>query len=350
MKLLFITRTYPPAVGGMEKFASDFYANYRKQGDIDLFANPGGKKMIPFFVIKVIVFLVFHSRNYDVIHLYDAVLSPLVLIIKALSKAKVSFTVNGLDIVYSRFGYQKLMPFFLKKADRIVAISQCTMEQCKLRGIPKEKLTVIPVGINFESLQIYSESKKSETLSKFNISVKGTKLLLTVGRLVKRKGHAWFITHVFKKLPGHYTYLIAGAGPEQDLIKKLIHELDLAHKIYLLGHVSDEEKFCLYQISDLFVMPNISVKNDQEGFGIVLLEAGRYGLPVIASNIEGIKDAVIDGKTGHLIEEQDAQGFINVIMNPDIDLSSLKNVVSSNFDWSNVARRYQIEFDKMVSR
>ena len=113
--------------------------------------------------------------------------------------------------------------------------------------------------------------------------------------------------------------------------------------------MSDEEKNCLYQISDLFVMPNISVKNDQEGFGIVLLEAGRYGLPVIASNIEGIKDAVIDGKTGHLIEEKNAQGFINNITNPDIDLSLLKNIISSNFDWRNIARRYYIEFDKMIS-
>ena len=78
MKLLFITRTYPPLVGGMEKFASDFYVNYRKKGEIDLFANSGGKKMIPFFFIKVAFILVFRSRNYDVIHLYDAISSPLV--------------------------------------------------------------------------------------------------------------------------------------------------------------------------------------------------------------------------------------------------------------------------------
>ena len=87
-----------------------------------------------------------------------------------------------------------------------------------MRGIPKEKLTVIPVGINFDSLQIYSESKKSETLSKFDIPTKGAKILLTVGRLVKRKGHSWFIAHVLrKKLPEHYIYLIAGLAQSRFL-------------------------------------------------------------------------------------------------------------------------------------
>ena len=115
----------------------------------------------------------------------------------------------------------------------------------------------------------------------------------------------------------------------------------------MLGRVSDEEKNCLYQISDLFVMPNISVKNDQEGFGIVLLEAGRYGLPIIASNIEGIRDAVFNQKTGHLIEEKDAQGFMDAIIKPNIDRSSLSDAVAAYFDWKHIIERYHQEFEKM---
>lgn len=349
MKLLFIARAYPPISGGMQRFASDFYNNYRKMGEIDLLANSGGNKMLPFFFIKVILILIFRSRSYDVIHIYDAVLSPLALIIKALSNSKVSFTVNGLDIVYSHFGYQKIIPFFLKKADRVFAISQYTMEQCELRGISKEKLTVIPIGINFDNLQNSPESIKSKCLSKFNVPRKGVKVLLTVGRLVKRKGHSWFIAHVFKKLPEHYIYLIAGIGQEQDRIAELIRELNLTHRVHLLGHVSDQEKNYLYQISDFFVMPNISVVGDQEGFGIVLLEAGSYGLPVIASNMEGIRDAVLDGKTGRLIQEKDAWGFIDAIINSDIDTSSLAQTVLANFNYTSIMRAYYSEFKKMIT-
>lgn len=347
MKILFITRTYPPLVGGMETFASGFYENYRNRGEIHLLANPGGKKTILFFFIKVFFLLIFHARNYDVIHIYDAVLSPFALIIKIFSTTSVSFTVNGLDIVYTRFGYQKIILPFLKMADRVFAISQYTMEQCQLRGIPKEKLRVIPVGIHIDNVQVSCEPEKSEIRSKFNIPAKDVKILLTVGRLVKRKGHAWFIAHVLKELPDHYRYLIAGAGAELDTIKNLVDELNLTDRVYLLGRVSDQEKNCLYQIADLFVMPNITVENDQEGFGIVLLEAGQYGLPIIASDIEGIKDVVIPEKTGYLIEEKNAQQFIHAITSANIERSSLINIVASHFGWEHVIEMYSKEFEQI---
>jgi phosphatidylinositol alpha-1,6-mannosyltransferase len=115
----------------------------------------------------------------------------------------------------------------------------------------------------------------------------------------------------------------------------------------MLGHVSDEEKNCLYQIADLFVMPNIRVENDQEGFGIVLLEAGRYGLPVIASDLEGIRDVVIDKKTGRLIEEKDSHGFIYEIIRFSPDRSSIPPSLMSFFNWDSVVGRYFNEFEKM---
>jgi glycosyltransferase involved in cell wall biosynthesis len=347
MKLLFITRTYPPLVGGMEKFASDFYENYRIKGDIDLLANIGGKKKLLFFFIKVVFFLVFYSRRYEVIHIYDAVLSPLVLIIKSVSKAKVSFTVNGLDIVYSGIGYQKFMPFFLGKADKVFAISHHTMEQCILRGLPKEKLMVIPVGLDFEVVELFSEEKRAALMSRFNVPIKRMKILMTVGRLVKRKGHAWFIEHVLKKLPDNYIYLIVGDGPERDSIVDVSRKLNLTERVYLLGRVSDEEKNCLYQIVDLFVMPNIHVENDQEGFGIVLLEAGRYGLPVIASDLEGIRDVVIDNKTGRLIEEKNAQSFVDEIVGFNPNRLSIAVSLAPFFNWNGVIERYFNEFEKI---
>lgn len=350
MKVLFISRTYPPLVGGMEKLASDFYENYKKKGRIDLLANPGGKKTIQFFFIKAVFFLFFRARDYDVIHIFDAVLSPLAMVVKFFSKAKVSFTVNGLDIVYSRFGYQRFMPFFLRKADKIFAVSLYTMEQCALRGVPKEKLMVIPNGLDFSDVDIFSEERKSAIMSRFNIPIKGKRILLTVGRLVKRKGHAWFLEQVFPHLPGHYVYVIAGDGPERDVIVNLVRRCNLMDRVYLLGCVSDEEKNCLYQTADLFVMPNIHIENDQEGFGIVLLEAGRYGLPVIASNIEGIRDVVIDQKTGRLLDERDTHGFIDAIMNFNPDRSSIPSALASLFDWKSVVERYYAEFDCLTDR
>ena len=332
----------------MEKFASDFFNNYRQVGEMDLLANPGGKKTMVLFLFRVMLALMVNSRKYDVIHLYDAVLFPLIPFIRFFSKAKISFTVNGLDIVYSSFGYQKIMPFFLSMADKVVAISRYTMEQCAARGIPPEKLMTIPIGVVFEAVRVCSDSERTALFSKFNIPSSG-KILITVGRLVKRKGHAWFIKNVFVNLPDGYAYLIAGVGPELKEITYLIHELSLGDRVYMLGQISEEDKNCLYQIADLFVMPNIRVKGDQEGFGIVVLEAGRYGLPVIATNIEGIRDVVIDQKTGRLIEEKDAESFVNEIMKFNPDRSSIAASLVSSFHWEGIVQRYHIEFEKMNS-
>jgi len=350
MKLLFIARTYPPLVGGMERFAYNFYNSYKKLGDIDLLSNPGGTKtLIPFF-FKAVYFLIKNSKNYDVTHFSDAILSPIIPVIRVFSKAKISFTVHGLDVVYSRYGYQFLIPFFLRKADKIFAVSHYTLEQCKRLGISSKNLAVIPNCINTEKYPPCSQLEIDKFEKKFNAKLNGKKILLTVGRLIKRKGHAWFIANVFCELPENYIYVIAGFGPEYEHIKNIVQELNLDNRVHLLGHISDEEKNCLYQISNIFIMPNMSVVNDQEGFGIVAIEAGSYGLPVIASDIEGIRDAIIEGSTGHLIKEKDVQAFTKAIMFHNIDTSTLRNRVLSNFDCTEITKRYIREFESLTGK
>src|SRR5512142_2986584 len=109
LRVLFITRAFPPAHGGMQRFAADFYDHLSRRTRVDLVANSGGKAgMIP-FVLRSILRLALGGRRYGIVHLYDAVLSPLIPIVGALSGAKVTLTVNGLDIVYGRFGYQHLI-------------------------------------------------------------------------------------------------------------------------------------------------------------------------------------------------------------------------------------------------
>jgi len=349
MKVLFIARTYPPIIGGMERFASDFYNNYRKMDEIDLLANPGGKKTLIYFFFRTVIFLIVNSAKYDVIHFSDAILSPLIPVIRTFSNAKISFTVHGLDIVYTNFGYQKIILPFLRKADRVFAVSQHTMEQCKTRGIPSEKLMVIPNCMNFERqpAEDSPEMDDQKFLAKFNIDTGGKKILLTVGRLIKRKGHAWFLENVISQLPNHFIYLIAGLGPEYDTLQSMVVESKLTGRVYLLGRISDSEKEYLYRIADLFIMPNIHVPGDQEGFGIVVLEAGSHGLPVIAADLEGIRDAVIDGKTGHLINEKDVAGFQNAILGPALSGQAVKNTVIGMFDCANIVRMYHEEFERM---
>jgi glycosyltransferase involved in cell wall biosynthesis len=348
MKILFVARTYPPFVGGMEKFASDFFQNLNQHTDVDLFANPHGKKKFVQFFFKAVFHLILNSHKYDIIHFNDAVLAPLLPIIRLFSKAKICFTVHGLDIVFKKMGYQYMGIPFLKYADKIFPVSQYTKEQCEQRKIPSEILTMIPNGLDFSNnLPCTSEQKQSLT-SRININYENKTILLSLGRLIKRKGHAWFIENVFINLPESYIYLIAGNAREFDNISELIQRLSLQDRVIMLGFVTEGEKACLFQMADLFIMPNIYQENDQEGFGIVLLEAGSYSLPSIASNIEGIKDAVIHGVTGVLVEEKDTKGFTDAIINPNIDREQIRQELESKYNWKIISQTYYNEFSKLV--
>ena len=350
MKILFIARTYPPLVGGMEKFAFDFYNTLKSKADVKLIANPIGKKRIIRFFLQVMIYLVLNARKFDIVHFNDAILSPLVPVIRLFSKAKITFTVHGLDIVYQKYGYQQLIIPFLRHADLIIPVSQHTKDQCLARRIPHEKLRIIPNGLVFSQVPNCSQEVKQSIIEKIGTEISDQTILLSLGRLIERKGHTWFINHVFTRLPENFIYLIAGDGPEYQKISHLIHQRSLTGRVKLLGYVSEEEKACLFQLADLFIMPNIHDENDQEGFGIVLLEAGSHGLPAIATNIEGITDAVIDGVTGFLVEEKDAQGFINAIHNPDIDRNIIKEQLQSQYDWENIGHRYYSLFVDLTSQ
>jgi glycosyltransferase involved in cell wall biosynthesis len=148
-------------------------------------------------------------------------------------------------------------------------------------------------------------------LKQFQLPADGP-VLITVGRLVKRKGVAWFIEEVLPELASKYpslTYLVVGDGEERPAIEAAIEKTNLRQHVRLLGQVSDELKEAAYTRANVFVMPNITVPGDMEGFGLVLLEASVRGLPVVASDTEGIKDAVSDGKNGVLVPPRAAAAF-----------------------------------------
>jgi len=348
IKILFVARTYPPLVGGMERFASDFYHHMQELSQVRLIANPIGKKnIIPFF-FKVMVYLIIHSRDYDIIHFNDAILAPLLLIIRIFSNTKVTFTVHGLDVVYQKYGYQRLVIPFLRRADKIFPVSQYTKNQCLQRHVPEKNLQIIPNGLDFAQDTHCTEENKASVLSKIPQDLTDKTILFTIGRLIARKGHVWFIENVFPLLPSHYVYLIAGNGPEYSIINQVIRKSGLENRIILMGYVPEGEKRCLFQLADVFIMPNISDQHDQEGFGIVLLEAGKNALPVVASDIEGIKDAVIDNVSGLLVREKDARAFYNAILHIDIDRNQIFDQLRQKYDWQVTRQMYLDEFRELL--
>jgi phosphatidylinositol alpha-1,6-mannosyltransferase len=114
----------------------------------------------------------------------------------------------------------------------------------------------------------------------------------------------------------------------------------------VLGLVPEEDLAGLYSACDLFVMPNIPIPGDKEGFGVVMLEAGLCGLPSIASRIEGIADVISDGKNGFGLQAWDADGFAETINRFAAERSRLdalsmsaRQYTLATFTWAEIAGR-----------
>lgn len=342
VKLLFITRCYPPQIGGMEKYSYDLYHALKENLAVDLLKHTGGKLFLPVFYVQCMLALLFSGNRYTHIHFGDAVLSPLGWFAAQVTRAKVSVTVHALDIIYCNRIYQSIVPYCLARLDKLVAVSRFALEQSVLRGVSRDRCHLIPNGINLQNLELPAPSLNT-VAERYNINVAGKKILFSIGRLIKRKGIHWFVVNVMPGLNEDYIYLIAGDGPEYENIATAISKNGLDGKVSLLGRISEDEKLSLYRNASLFIMPNIPVAGDAEGFGITIIEAAACGLPAIASDLEGIPDAIVNGITGTLVEAQDDQKYAQAIMGAVFDRREVTRLTRSRYDWSVLKARYMTQ-------
>ena len=137
--------------------------------------------------------------------------------------------------------------------------------------------------------------------------------LLSVGRLVKRKGHL-LVLKALEEVDDHQVgYVIVGNGPELGNLQGEVERRGLSDRVIFKSNLTDDELIAVYKSADTFVMPTEQLSNDREGFGIVYLEAARFGLPSIASDIPGVSEAVLHEETGILIQEGNITELADVI-------------------------------------
>jgi phosphatidylinositol alpha-1,6-mannosyltransferase len=208
---------------------------------------------------------------------------------------------------------------------------------------------VVLLGIKLDRFTMpeSKEEVRARMVGTFAPESKPRIVLTSVGRLVPRKGVAWFVENVMPKLPDDVHFYVAGEGPDRPRIEAAVSTAGIDHRVRLPGAITDSQLETLYQGADLFMMPNVRVPGDMEGFGLVMLEAGLCGVPVIASNIEGIADVVAEGENGHLAESGNAESFREAIMRYHGNPAALAEASArarlytvSKFGWGGVTERY----------
>jgi len=366
MKILFISRAYPPTVGGIENQNYELGKWLGEIAEVKIIANTRGRKFLPIFAPIALLQALFLMPKYNVLLLGDGILAIVSWFVKIFYKKPVVCVVHGLDINYGSASlgvwYEKILIFlyqklwvgkFIKSIDKLIAVGNETIKVAVEKGVAREKLVFIPNGVDTEKNLIEASRANLEKI--LGISIQGKKVLLTSGRLAKRKGVAWFIQNVMPKLGAEYLYVIAGDGKDKENVASAIAKQKMEGRVFPLGYVTDEVRNKLWATCDLFIQPNIKIAGDMEGFGISVIEAGACRLPVLASNLEGLKDAIKEGKNGFLIEPENPEAFASKINElfangspREIFGQQVRDFVVENYQWQNIAKQYLSEIEKTI--
>jgi glycosyltransferase involved in cell wall biosynthesis len=140
----------------------------------------------------------------------------------------------------------------------------------------------------------------------------GPPRVLAVGRLVEKKGHETLLlaAAILRDRGLEFTVRLAGEGPEWPRLQRLVHELRLGDRVVFLGPLTESEVQQEYGRADVFALPCRKLANgDQDGLPNVILEAMAHGLPVVSTRLGGIVEAIVDGESGLLADQDDPAGF-----------------------------------------
>ncbi len=360
IKVLFMARRFPPSVGGMERFAYDLSTSLKNEVTLIPVTWGGSNRwlplVVPIFFMRAIWTLL-TKPGIQIIHMQDAVLAPIGWLLHVIFNKPFVVIAHGLDITYKKAFYQNLIIPFVRKADKVISISSATNQEVVTRGIDVLKTEIITIGAHdYHPNGVRSD--KHILTEQLGIELDDRLLLLTTGRLVRRKGVEWFVSNVMPevvKSNPEVVYLVVGEGVERQSIENAIAKNGLNENVRLLGRVSDHVRQLLYQSSDIFVMPNIVVPSDMEGFGIVVQEAAVAGLPVVASDLEGIKDAIVNGKNGIMVPSQDKARFVREIRALTDSPAKRRQLgvlardfTLKEYGWDVVAKKYRVMYQKLL--
>ena len=190
------------------------------------------------------------------------------------------------------------MRFVFKHVDAVLANSDFTRETLiKLIGLDASRIEVIYPTV--DELRFRPDLPSGDLRQTLGIA-SGQKLILSVGRLQRRKGFDKVVAALplllKRGIDAHYALI--GIGEDHDYLTGLAIECGVADRVHLLGHVAYEDLPRWYGASDVFAMPNREVGGDTEGFGLVFLEAAASCKPALAGRTGGTGSAVVDGVTG----------------------------------------------------
>jgi glycosyltransferase involved in cell wall biosynthesis len=374
MAILFVSHKYPPATGGMEKQSFELVEGMRAFETVHtLILGPKESRLMFFWSLeRRIVQLLEQYPDIEVVHFNDALIGAVALGHTKYRHVKRMVTVHGLDVVFPNKWYQeRIFPKFAGY-DKLIAVSQATAKACRDRGMRADVVEVIPNGVAHDIAEMPLQKSKADLAIQYGFNVEKP-YLVAMGRAVKRKGFSWFVREVLPGLTHDAQLIIIGPfAPQPSLVERILTLLpaSFANQIYLmlgfptdqaalrsllkteqrvqhLGRLPFDDLVAVLKHANAFVMPNITVRGDMEGFGLVCLEAALAQVPVFAAGIEGITDAIQDGKNGILLPSEQSliwqQALNACLLEPMMykqKAVEFQRFTRENYSWELMVKRY----------
>jgi len=358
-KIIYISHLHPPSganiqnIGGMQTVSLQLLDNLQRQSEVSVLPlvveSPwqGTEIRTLGFLIKLLATLpsIIQQQQADIVLFSSMVTAALAPLLNQRVSIPMVTINHGQDVTLPTWLYQQWVPKIFHHLDGVISVSAATQTASLQRGLQPAKSFVLPNAINIRPRPYHKHRSRTLIENKFQIDLEGKYLLLSVGRQVKRKGHAWFLQQVLPQLKQPVVWLLVGQGPETDRLQTLKAQAPIPENIVLAGSISAEMLQHTYDASDLLIMPNIPVRGDMEGFGVVILEANEARTPAIATDLEGIQDVIQNGFNGFKISPLNAPQFAKTI--DDVLAHKLAFLaetayewVTQNYAWSTVCEQY----------
>ncbi|MEE2657498.1 MAG: glycosyltransferase family 4 protein [Candidatus Latescibacterota bacterium] len=311
LRVLFVTRRFPPSRGGAQTHAFKLYQYLRQRMPLTLIALRRESILhlawfLPWAWLRAFFLLLF--RRVDIIYFADGVAASVASGLGLVrGPAQLVCSIFGLEMTLGNRLAQGLIREGALQCAGIAVISANSRRIAVDCGLPDERIRLIYVGVEPVELSADRLTEMRRSLeSELSVRFGGDRLIVNVGRQVRRKGIADFIKHGVARLEG-VRLIVVGTGPMAAEILAARDRLPDPDQVIILGSVDDDTCSALRTLCDLFVMPNVPTPGDVEGYGIAPLEAMYNRTPVVSFAVDALVEAVREG--GWLIESGDYEGF-----------------------------------------
>jgi len=343
MRILLITRNFPPLQGGMERLIQHVAQSLSAEFDVVLCGPIGAKSFFPsgFFVREVphrplwrfllasfwgSSALAFRYRPEAIIG-GSGLTGPAARILASLLDCPAIVYLHGLDIVAAHPIYRLLFLPMIRRCDVILVNSMSTRQLAIDAGVPAERLTILHPGTSLPELPSATSRTEARHAFRERFRLNTDLILLSVGRMTQRKGLCEFIKNSLPDIVRNFpecVFVIIGDSPKNALLadgfsqrecaERASIELGLTKNIRFLGEVDDETLNLSYQSASALIFPVIERPGDIEGFGMVAIEAAAHGTPTLAFAVGGVPEAISNGVSGQLLVPGDYAGMTDSVL------------------------------------